>query len=647
MASQSPADQSDPKKVLDYRNAWSATNRLMFEGRSWSGHERNCCFLNTGDGRWADISAVSGLDFLDDARAICAVDWDHDGDLDLWINSRSAPRLRLLRNDTVTGNHYIAIQLRGVTCNRDAIGARVTLQLAGESSRRMIQTLRAGDSYLSQSSKTMHFGLGDAQHVRTLEVRWPDGKIEKFLNVEVDRRYRIVQGSGRIEPIDVITRAVKLAPSQPKIPPPSESARIVLISKPPLPAMMFERLDGTGERLGGPRDGPLLVNLWASWCRPCVKEMHEITAAQARIRSAGLEIVGLCVDRLDESRKTSERAAHETIRRTRFPFIAGWATAAAVDKMEVVQRTLIDVQKPLPLPSSFLLDRHGRVAVIYKGAVSIDRLLEDVAALDASEEETRRRAMPFAGRQRIRPAPVGSLQVALKFFEGGYRRHAKDYLRQLDAIARDQRPGHLQVQHAKVLFFLGTLLSEDGENDEALRAWRDLGRMHLKRGELPEAIRHLRAALQLATGDAQTRLDLSRAYYALGQGKVRQGDAAEAVTAFRLAVKLHPGSIPPANDLAWLLATHPDAKVADAKEAIRLAEAVCRKLENRDPSSLDTLAAAYARDGRFADAVKTVKLCIELLRQSKRIESARLSEARLKRYEAGKPYLENLTTTKK
>ena len=82
--------------------------------------------------------------FHDDGRAIATVDWDHDGDLDLWISNRSAPRLRLMRNDLPRTNHFIALRLQGngTTTNRDAIGARIELILDGtENSKPLIQTL--------------------------------------------------------------------------------------------------------------------------------------------------------------------------------------------------------------------------------------------------------------------------------------------------------------------------------------------------------------------------------------------------------------------------------------------------------------------------------------------------------------------------
>ena len=69
--------------------------------------ERHCCFLNTRGPVFANVSAVSGLDLIDDGRGLALVDWDHDGDLDAWISNRNAPRLRLLRNNSDTSNRFL------------------------------------------------------------------------------------------------------------------------------------------------------------------------------------------------------------------------------------------------------------------------------------------------------------------------------------------------------------------------------------------------------------------------------------------------------------------------------------------------------------------------------------------------------------
>ena len=102
-----------------------AFNELLRNGKSFSGHERNCCFLNTGPGArgFADTSAISGLDYEDDGRALAKVDWDQDGDSDLWISNRNAPRLRFLRNDLPRSNHFLSVRLEGngTTTNRDIV----------------------------------------------------------------------------------------------------------------------------------------------------------------------------------------------------------------------------------------------------------------------------------------------------------------------------------------------------------------------------------------------------------------------------------------------------------------------------------------------------------------------------------------------
>ena len=72
----------------------------MNRGYSWAGHQRHATFLNLGDGTFADCSAISGFGRIGDARALALTDWDGDGDIDLWLKSRTAPALAYLENTT-------------------------------------------------------------------------------------------------------------------------------------------------------------------------------------------------------------------------------------------------------------------------------------------------------------------------------------------------------------------------------------------------------------------------------------------------------------------------------------------------------------------------------------------------------------------
>ena len=148
---------------------------------------------------FCDISALTGLDLPDDGRGIGRVDWDRDGDLDFLVSNRSAPRLRLLRNDLPAENGFVALRLVGTKSNRDAIGARVSVHLDGGKALPLVKTLRAGDGFLSQSSKWLHFGLGGHGGAVTVEVRWPSGGVERFPGLASASFHLLREGQGQAE----------------------------------------------------------------------------------------------------------------------------------------------------------------------------------------------------------------------------------------------------------------------------------------------------------------------------------------------------------------------------------------------------------------------------------------------------------------
>ena len=92
----------------------------------------------------------------------------------------------------------LSLKLEGVTCNRDAIGAVVEVTVSG--ALPLVRSVRAGDLFLSQSSKWLHFGLGETGTVEKVTVRWPGGSaVEVVEGVSAEGRYRIKQGSEAAE----------------------------------------------------------------------------------------------------------------------------------------------------------------------------------------------------------------------------------------------------------------------------------------------------------------------------------------------------------------------------------------------------------------------------------------------------------------
>src|SRR5262249_30193918 len=147
---------------------------------------------NDGHGGFDDVSGSVGLDLDQDGRSFAVFDYDGDGDADLAVMApRSAPQLRLFRNDYAGGNASLALRLTGTKSNRDAAGARVTVETDRLRSTGIVQ---AGSGFISQHSKELLFGLGQSGKILKLDVRWPSGLSQTFTNVALNQRLRLEEG---------------------------------------------------------------------------------------------------------------------------------------------------------------------------------------------------------------------------------------------------------------------------------------------------------------------------------------------------------------------------------------------------------------------------------------------------------------------
>src|SRR4030095_13213713 len=137
------------------------------------------------------MSAEAGVDTARDGRGIGVADLDEDGRLDLYQTNANQPSL-LYRNVSAPAGHGLELNLIGTKSNRDAIGARVTVRLSGDT---LIRELNGGNGYAGQSSSPLHFCLGAATKIATVEIRWPSGKVDKVA-VPIDRITTIREGAG-------------------------------------------------------------------------------------------------------------------------------------------------------------------------------------------------------------------------------------------------------------------------------------------------------------------------------------------------------------------------------------------------------------------------------------------------------------------
>jgi hypothetical protein len=153
-------------------------------GRGAHYAQRKLLYHNSHDGTFTEVTA--GAEALAEpavARGSAAGDLDNDGDVDLVVNNLDGAAT-VLRSVGESRNNFLTISLEGRAGNRDAIGAVVTVS-AGDRVQRAMR--RSGDSYLSHSDSRLHFGLGARSRVDSIEVRWPDGAVQRFSDVRANQ----------------------------------------------------------------------------------------------------------------------------------------------------------------------------------------------------------------------------------------------------------------------------------------------------------------------------------------------------------------------------------------------------------------------------------------------------------------------------
>lgn len=555
------AASADPRQR--YARGWDALGDRVLRGQSFSGRERNCAFLNTHGARFATVSAVSGFDFADDARAIGLTDWDQDGDVDLWLANRTAPRLRLLRNDATNPGRSVVLRLKGTTANRDAIGARIEVRARNGAQvlPPLVRGLRAGEGFLGQNSKDVVVGLGDATAIDGVVVRWPGGVAETFGGIVPGGRYRLVQGRGQPEALPPRAR-VALAVATEPVPVASSRGRVFLAVPTPAPPLSYTDLDGkavttlqaaTGAEpplvLAEKPGRALLVHLFATWCGPCAAEMQVLGLADASLRAAGVDVLALSVDAAaigDDAPPAAEAKATVAAVRTflaakGFAGMAGQADAQAVKIVEETWRAVVKTRQPLPLPSSLLVDKDGLLAAVYQGPVDLAQLRADVAALGLDTAGRRLHAAMGPGRWLGEQPPPPVRELTFTYMRAGLTEATERVLAWAvahdpkDAVARS----NLAIQYVRA----GREAEAETQLREAARLDPENGEIRnnfanrlARRGDYVAAVAEYRAAVARLPKNAAILHGLGSALGNLGQVEEAIGHFAEAV---RLDPALH------------------------------------------------------------------------------------------------------------
>jgi tetratricopeptide (TPR) repeat protein/peroxiredoxin len=666
----------EAKPAHDYEEGWNALNELIRSDGTWSGFERNVFYANNRDGTFSDVSGAVGLDFLEDGRAFALADFDHDGRLEVFLKNRNGPQLRLLKNVMKDLAPSIAFRLRGVKSNRDAIGAAVTVETESGRQTRMLQ---AGSGFLSQHSKEVFFGLGEAKGSVRASIRWPSGLVQELHDLPLNHRIWVEEGlePSRMEAFKTGSQGLK--PTSPvalggthrlrsgqaseavafhKTTPPEGEPLPTAVETwllAPVSAPDFSLSDLTGETrtLAALRGKAVLLNFWATGSASCREELRIFNQVHKRWAAKGLQLLAVNID--DSTNAESVRALAREVHLS-FPILHGSDDVAGI--YNILYRYLYDRHRDLSLPTSFLINDKGHIVKVYQGPVNAEHVEQDFRHIPQTAAERLAKALPFPGLSEDSEFRRNYLSYGSVFFQRGYFDQAEASFR----LALRDDPSS-----AEALYGLGSVYLKQQKTGEAresferaikLRAsypdtlpnaWNNLGLLATREGRTAEAIPYFQEALRLSPDHLIALDNLGNAYrqqkqwdeagsvleralkvspqdpeanYSLGMVFAQLDDSDRAYEYLQKALKFRPAYPEALNNLGvlYLRTRRRDEAVASFEECIRVAPAFDQPYLN--------LARVYALEGT-PDKARAVLL--ELLKQHPGHEQAQKALAELPR----------------
>lgn len=343
-------------------------NELIGKGFSFSGYERDGLFMNLGGKKFMDISGVSGIDSITDGRGAVFADFDNDGDYDVFLTTIQGESHLLFRNNVGQENNWLRISLEGgKDVGRDAFSSVVRVKTSAGT---LTKIKSGGSGFISQHDPRLLFGLGKDTRAQSIEVTWPNGKVETFTGeMKADTSLRLREGTSRTEVLtlksanlpDPLTRAEAVA-----------SGLKIAVGR-ALPDLQLKTITGADTSLRKElRPGRrMLINIWATWCTPCASEMPELQALSAKLAARGIDLIGLNVD----TEPDVDVKGFLTGRRVTYPILIG-----GVKSVEQLYAT-----DDMTVPLSVVINDRGVVTELIPGwSAQTQRRFADLAGASKS-----------------------------------------------------------------------------------------------------------------------------------------------------------------------------------------------------------------------------------------------------------------------
>ncbi len=319
----------------------SDQNQLMFgQGFSFSGYERDPLYLNLGGKKFTDISGVSGIDSITDGRAGVFADFDNDGDADVFLTTIQNQTHLLFRNNVGQDNNFLRVILEGdgKTISRDAFGSVVRVKTSAGT---LTKIKSGGAGFISQNDPRLLFGLGKDERAESVEVTWANGVVENFAGeMSANSTLILKKGHGKIETIQLAKANLPNPLTKAEIF--AQSLKIKIGAS--LPDFAVRKMNGAASSLGKiyQPGRETLINIWATWCVPCGREMPELEKMRPSLAARGIDLIGLNVD----AEKNADVKGYIADKRVTYPILIGGATAIeqlyATDELTVPLTILVD-----------------------------------------------------------------------------------------------------------------------------------------------------------------------------------------------------------------------------------------------------------------------------------------------------------------
>jgi tetratricopeptide (TPR) repeat protein len=595
VVSQSPpnATQSRP-----YEEGWNAINELIRSDGTWDGYQRNVFFANIGDGTFAQVSGVVGLDFADDSRAFALADLDHDGSLEVVLKNRTGPQLRILRNVMEGRGDSICFRLRGQQSNRDAIGAIISLESTGG---RQVKFLQAGSGFFSQHSKELFFGLGRHKGTVQATVRWPSGLVQNFEGLPANHRIQLEEGSSQFhaEPFTPTIPIPQNALVEQKAEAPPACFETWLLDPLPAPEMTLRDLEGRSYRFSSFGGRNMLLNFWDTRTPFCQPELEQFQRRYTNWLGQGLQLLAVNMNASSEAEMVRGFA-----RRTGLTFPILFASEDVLNICNLLYRYLFDRRRNLGIPTSFLIDGKGLIVKVYQGPLNPVSLEEDLSRIPQPPKERERQALPFPGKFYAGEFHRFLFAYGVAFFRAGYYD---------EAIAWFQQVISKYPEYAAAFYNLGTIYLNKGllpQAEQYLRratelrpidasAWNNLGMVAAQEGHNEEAVKYFQEAIRQNPQHVIALENLGKLYHDNGRFE-------EAEKSFERALNINPQNPEVNYDLGMFFAQQNDSERA----RVYLLKAV--ELRPLYPDALNNLGVLSIRTGKLPDAQTFLGECIRV-----------------------------------